>query len=82
MMLCGLEANLPGKGLVAGYDIARESEQVKRDSAMSQKFSLYEDLKVWENIHRLFGGILRHENGRNRRQNRLAAPYARLRTGT
>ena len=56
-MLCGLSKPTSGKGLVAGYDIARESEQVKRNIGyMSQKFSLYEDLKVWENI-RLFGGI-------------------------
>ena len=53
-MLCGLSKPTSGKGLVAGYDIARESEQVKRNIGyMSQKFSLYEDLKVWENI-RLF----------------------------
>lgn len=81
-MLCGLSKPTSGKGLVAGYDIARESEQVKRNIGyMSQKFSLYEDLKVWENI-RSVRRYLRHENGRNRRQNRLAAPYARLRTGT
>jgi ABC-2 type transport system ATP-binding protein len=42
---------------VAGYDIERQSEEVKKNIGyMSQKFSLYEDLKVWENI-RLFAGI-------------------------
>jgi ABC-2 type transport system ATP-binding protein len=46
-----------GEGTVAGYDIIRENELIKRNIGyMSQKFSLYEDLKVWENI-RLFGGI-------------------------
>lgn len=46
-----------GTGTVAGYDIIKENEQIKRNIGyMSQKFSLYEDLKVWENI-RLFGGI-------------------------
>lgn len=56
-MLCGLSQPTAGKGLVAGYDIALQPEQVKRHIGyMSQKFSLYEDLKVWENI-RLFGGI-------------------------
>lgn len=39
------------------FDIARQSEAVKKNIGyMSQKFSLYEDLKVWENL-RLFGGI-------------------------
>jgi ABC-2 type transport system ATP-binding protein len=56
-MLCGLSKPTSGRGTVAGYDIARQSEQVKRHIGyMSQKFSLYEDLKVWENI-RLFAGI-------------------------
>lgn len=56
-MLCGLSHPTSGKGSVAGFDIARQSEQVKQNIGyMSQKFSLYEDLKVWENL-RLFGGI-------------------------
>ena len=56
-MLCGLSKPTSGKSLVAGFDIHKESEQVKRNIGyMSQKFSLYEDLKVWENI-RLFAGI-------------------------
>jgi ABC-2 type transport system ATP-binding protein len=46
-----------GSGTVADFDIARQSEQVKKNIGyMSQKFSLYDDLKVWENL-RLFGGI-------------------------
>ncbi|HHV85490.1 MAG TPA: ABC transporter ATP-binding protein [Petrimonas sp.] len=56
-MLCGISKPTSGKGTVAGYDILRENEKIKRNIGyMSQKFSLYEDLKVWENI-RLFGGI-------------------------
>jgi ABC-2 type transport system ATP-binding protein len=56
-MLCGLSKPTSGKGFVAGYDIDKESEWVKKNIGyMSQKFSLYEDLKVWENI-RLFAGI-------------------------
>ena len=56
-MLCGLSHPTSGKGTVAGFDIFRESEKVKKSIGyMSQKFSLYDDLKVWENL-RLFGGI-------------------------
>ncbi|MCI7069601.1 MAG: ATP-binding cassette domain-containing protein [Bacteroides pyogenes] len=56
-MLCGLSRPTSGVGKVAGFDIYRQTEQVKKHIGyMSQKFSLYEDLKVWENI-RLFGGI-------------------------
>ena len=58
-MLCGLSRPTSGNGYVAGYDIKTEPEKVKRSIGyMSQKFSLYEDLKVWENI-RLFAGIYR-----------------------
>ena len=56
-MLCGLSIPTEGKGTVAGYDIFRQPELVKKSIGyMSQKFSLYEDLKVWENLE-LFGGI-------------------------
>lgn len=56
-MLCGLSTPSDGKASVAGYDVAREHEQVKRHIGyMSQKFSLYDDLTVEENL-RLFGGI-------------------------
>lgn len=56
-MLCGLSYPSSGKGFVAGYDISKQQEAVKKSIGyMSQKFSLYEDMKVWENI-RLFGGI-------------------------
>lgn len=56
-MLCGLSKPTEGKGTVAGFDISRQQENIKKNIGyMSQKFSLYEDLKVWENS-RLFGGI-------------------------
>ena len=56
-MLCGLSKPTSGKGTVAGFDIYRQAENVKENIGyMSQKFSLYEGLKVWENI-RLFAGI-------------------------
>lgn len=56
-ILCGLSLPTSGGGTVNGYDLCREQEKIKRHIGyMSQKFSLYADLKVWENI-RLFGGI-------------------------
>lgn len=56
-MLCGLSKPTEGEGRVVGFDIARESEKIKRRIGyMSQKFSLYETLTVRENI-RLYGGI-------------------------
>ena len=56
-MLTGLSHPTEGKARVAGFNVATRSEDVKRNIGyMSQKFSLYEDLKVWENI-RLFAGI-------------------------
>lgn len=56
-MLTGLSKPTSGEGHVAGYDITREAEQVKKHIGyMSQRFSLYEDLRVWENL-RLYGGI-------------------------
>lgn len=56
-MLSGLSKPTSGSGTVAGYDIATQAEFVKRNIGyMSQKFSLYDDLRVWENI-RLYGGI-------------------------
>lgn len=56
-MLCGLSRPSDGSARVAGYDVYREAEQVKRRIGyMSQKFSLYDDLTVYENL-KLFGGI-------------------------
>ena len=56
-ILCGLSRPTSGEGTVAGYDINTQQEKIKRRIGyMSQKFSLYPDLTVRENI-RLFGGI-------------------------
>ena len=56
-MLTGLNQPTSGTGTVAGYDIRTQHEEIKRHIGyMSQKFSLYEDLTVSENI-RLFAGI-------------------------
>lgn len=56
-MLCGLSIPTSGKATIAGFDVYRQTEQIKKNIGyMSQKFSLYEDLTVLENIQ-FFGGI-------------------------
>ena len=56
-MLCGLLSPTAGRAEVAGFDVYREADRIKHHIGyMSQRFSLYEDLTVAENI-RLFGGI-------------------------
>jgi ABC-2 type transport system ATP-binding protein len=56
-MLCGLLKPTSGKGLVAGFDISTQTEQVKKQIGyMSQKFSLYNDLTVKENFS-FYGGV-------------------------
>ncbi len=56
-MLCGLSKPSSGDAIIAGFDIYRQTEDIKKNIGyMSQKFSLYEDLTVLENI-RFFGGI-------------------------
>lgn len=75
-MLCGLSFPTSGSGTVAGFDILHEGEQIKRHIGyMSQRFSLYDDLTVLENI-RLYAGIY----GLTRQQmlRRTAAMLARL----
>jgi ABC-2 type transport system ATP-binding protein len=58
-MLCGLLTPTAGGGTVAGFDIVREPEEIKSHIGyMSQKFSLYEDLTVEENIN-FYSGIYR-----------------------
>ena len=56
-MLCGLSTPSSGKAEIAGFDVYKETEKIKKNIGyMSQKFSLYEDLTVLENI-KFFGGI-------------------------
>ena len=56
-MLNGLSQPTSGKATVAGFDVSTEYEEIKKHIGyMSQRFSLYEDMTVMENI-RLFGGI-------------------------
>jgi len=56
-MLCGLSKPTSGNATVAGFDVYSQTEMIKKNIGyMSQKFSLYEDLTILENI-RFFGGI-------------------------
>jgi ABC-2 type transport system ATP-binding protein len=56
-MLCGLSKPSSGQASIAGFDIYNQTEQIKKHIGyMSQKFSLYEDLTIKENIQ-FFGGI-------------------------
>jgi ABC-2 type transport system ATP-binding protein len=67
-MLCGLLKPTSGQARVAGYDVYRESEKIKQEIGyMSQKFSLYEDLTVRENI-RFYGGIYGLSNAQIKQQ--------------
>ena len=76
-MLCGLSQPSDGWARVAGYDVAKEFEQVKQHIGyMSQQFALYNDLTVEENF-RLFGGIY----GMSRRQIKEQFQYWMQRLG-
>ncbi|NUY80551.1 ABC transporter ATP-binding protein [Flavobacterium sp. MAH-1] len=56
-MLCGLSHPTSGKAMVAGFDVFKQTEKIKKNIGyMSQKFSLYDDLTILENLE-LFGGI-------------------------
>lgn len=56
-MLCGLSKPTSGNATVAGFDVYRQTEKIKKNIGyMSQKFSLYEDLTIRENI-RFYAGI-------------------------
>jgi ABC-2 type transport system ATP-binding protein len=61
-MLCGLSMPTSGKAMVAGFDVFKQNEQIKKNIGyMSQRFSLYEDLTVKENI-RFYAGIYGKSN--------------------
>ncbi len=63
-ILCGILEPTSGSASVAGFDVAREPERVKQNIGyMSQKFSLYQDLTVEENID-FYSGIYRIPRGR------------------
>lgn len=56
-MLCGLSKPSSGEATIAGFDVYKQTEKIKSNIGyMSQKFSLYEDLTILENIN-FFGGI-------------------------
>ena len=56
-MLCGLSTPSSGNAIIAGFDVYKQTEKIKKNIGyMSQKFSLYDDLTVLENIY-FFGGI-------------------------
>ncbi|MFH0893374.1 MAG: ABC transporter ATP-binding protein [Bacteroidota bacterium] len=56
-ILCGLSKPTSGKAMVAGFDVYKETEKIKKNIGyMSQRFSLYDDLSVYENI-RFYAGI-------------------------
>ncbi len=70
-MLCGLLVPSSGKARVAGFDVFTQAEQIKRSIGyMSQKFTLYEDLTVTENM-RFFGGIYGMRRGEIREKTKL-----------
>ena len=78
-MLCALLAPTSGRAEVAGFDVARKPEQVKRNIGyMSQRFSLYLDLTVLENL-RFFGGVYGLKRKELNRQVEWALDMAELR---
>lgn len=75
-MLCGLSFPTSGEGSVAGCDVRCEGERIKRHIGyMSQRFSLYNDLSVWENMD-LFAGI--YELSKKETAERAAELLAKL----
>ena len=70
-MLCGLSIPTSGEAMVAGYDVFKEPEEIKKNIGyMSQKFSLYEDLSVKENIE-FYGGIYGLSNKQTKEESHL-----------
>src|SRR6185369_3029851 len=75
-MLCGLSMPTSGQATVAGFDVRTQPEEIKKNIGyMSQKFSLYEDLTVAENIQ-FFGGI--YELGRKQLKDKSEELISRL----
>src|SRR5580698_3137501 len=67
-MLCGLLEPSSGKATIAGFDVYRQTEKIKmKIGYMSQKFSLYDDLTVSENI-RFYSGIYGMDNKQIRKK--------------
>jgi len=67
-MLCGLLTPSSGKAMVAGFDVYKQTDKIKRKIGyMSQKFSLYDDLTVSENI-RFYSGIYGMNNQQIRKK--------------
>ena len=78
-MLCGLLLPSGGRGTVGGFDIIRESEEIKKKIGyMSQKFSLYDDLSVEQNID-FFSGIYGVAASRKRERKEWVLEMAGLR---
>jgi ABC-2 type transport system ATP-binding protein len=78
-MLCGLLLPTSGQGQVAGFDVVRESEKIKRNIGyMSQKFSLYPDLTGRENLN-FYASAYDLDN--NTRKQRIAELTERLSLG-
>ncbi len=77
-MLCGLLTPTAGTGRVLGIDVAQDPEGVKRSIGyMSQRFSLYDDLSVLQNL-RFFGGVYGLRGARARERERWAIEMADL----
>lgn len=77
-MLCGILAPTSGKATVSGYDVTREPERIKEKIGyMSQKFSLYDDLTVRENI-RFYSGLYRIPKEKREQRTRWVLEMAGL----
>jgi ABC-2 type transport system ATP-binding protein len=77
-MLCGILPPTSGRALIGGFDLAREPDRIRQIIGyMSQRFSLYEDLTVEENID-FFGGVQIPEAARLQQRRRWAIEMASL----
>ena len=76
-ILCGILAPSGGTGTVAGFNIVREAEKIKSHIGyMSQKFSLYEDLTVEENIN-FYSGIYSIDEDKKKGTQGMGDPHGR-----